>query len=141
MHKSFILPIAFFFSSKFIRDSRYLIGIWFLCLFLSFIMGTYLQDMLGNYFSEYQDRRLTEYLTKKNENYNQGFRIDFILYSFIPVIVGYIYIVKNKFNEQFYYKAYCMYVLSNAFWLIVIRANFSDRFAFLSWFTCSLRLE
>ena len=30
-----------------------------------------------------------------------------------------------------------MYILANTFWILVIRANFSDRFAYLSWFIYS----
>lgn len=33
-----------------------------------------------------------------------------------------------------------MYLLSNTFWILVIRANFSDRFAYLSWFIYSIVL-
>lgn len=33
-----------------------------------------------------------------------------------------------------------MYLLTNTFWILIIRANFSDRFAYLSWFIYSVIL-
>ena len=73
-------------------------------------------------------------------HYKAGFRIDFILYSCFPALLGYYYIYKKKYRDVFYCNLYNMYLLSNTFWILVIRANFSDRFAYLSWFIYSIVL-
>lgn len=50
------------------------------------------------------------------------------------MLVGWYYIYRKKFNDRFYTLIYNSYLLTNIFWILVIRANFSDRFAYLSWF-------
>jgi len=63
-----------------------------------------------------------------------GFRWDFLLYSAIPVYLGYHYIVKRGYKNKMYIQLFNTYLVANAFWILVIRASFSNRFAYLSWF-------
>ena len=44
-------------------------------------------------------------------------------------------IVAENFCEL---RLFNIYLFANAFWILVIRANFSNRFAFLSWFLLAL---
>jgi hypothetical protein len=62
------------------------------------------------------------------------FRWDFLLYSSIAVITAYYFIYIKKFNDIHYYRLVKIYLITNAFWILVIRASFSNRFAYLSWF-------
>jgi predicted Na+-dependent transporter len=80
----------------------------------------------------------TSYLTTTETHYNVGFRIDFILYSCMPIIIGYIYQNRLHYRNEFYSLIHNTYIIANAFWVLVIRANFSDRFAYLSWFMYAL---
>jgi hypothetical protein len=67
-----------------------------------------------------------------------GFRWDFVLYSGFAVFAGYYYIIKRGFQDKFYTHIWGTYMIANAFWILVIRANFSNRFAYLSWFLMAI---
>ena len=62
------------------------------------------------------------------------FRWDFLLYSFSAIAIAYYYIIKRRFKDSFYDTLFGIYAIGNAFWILVIRANFTNRFAYLSWF-------
>ena len=67
-----------------------------------------------------------------------GFRWDFLLYSATGVYAGWYYIIKHKFNDAFYTRMFNIYLFANAFWILIIRAAYSNRFAYLSWFLLGL---
>ena len=97
-------------------------------------MGNAVADFFANLGF---DDRLNRYITTQADEqmFNRtGFRWDFLLYSSIPVIMGYyILFVKKTFNST-YLLLLGTYILSNSFWIMVIRAQYSNRFAYLSWF-------
>ena len=63
-----------------------------------------------------------------------GLRWDFLLYSAMPVLLGYNVLIKRGMRENWYRVLFNTYCMANAFWVLVIRAAFSNRFAYLSWF-------
>jgi hypothetical protein len=63
-----------------------------------------------------------------------GFRWDFLVYSAMGVGAGAYYLFKKKLEDPLYIRLYNTFLFANAFWILVIRANFSNRFAYLSWF-------
>ena len=65
---------------------------------------------------------------------NTGFRIDFLIYSAMPVLMAWYVTVKRNFQDNVYNVIATTYVLANAFWVMVIRSEQSNRFAYLSWF-------
>ncbi len=134
-HQSMVLPLAGF-AATFIynKPKVYLIG-WFAAIVLSAVMGGFWEDFFSSL--GFADDRISNYLNGEGDMSQfskTGFRWDFLLYSSMAVIIGYIYIAKYKFKDEFYYQLYNTYVISNAFWILVIRAAFSNRFAYLSWF-------
>ncbi|WP_430813435.1 EpsG family protein [Carboxylicivirga sp. RSCT41] len=138
-HKSMILPIlAFALTFIYNKPKTYLLG-WFVAIVLSASMGSFWENLfMGLGLS---DDRFSNYLSN-TENLHQfsrtGFRWDFLLYSSVAVVVGYLYIAKFKFKDKFYHQLYNTYVICNAFWIMVIRVAFSNRFAYLSWFMMAL---
>lgn len=137
-HKSMLLPVAAFILSNFYNKPKYVIFFWFMCIPLSLAAGGFFESFFGTL--GVGDERL-EYLTKgadATQFENTGFRWDFLLYSATAVFAGWYYIVKRKFNDKIYFWLFNTYVISNAFWILVIRANFSNRFAYLSWFMIGL---
>jgi hypothetical protein len=89
-----------------------------------------------------EDVKLKGYLIESEEYQEQmsavGFRWDFLLYSIIGVFTGMYFIYKKNFKDKFYTHIFNVYLLTNAIWILVIRANFSNRFAYLSWFMLGL---
>ena len=70
----------------------------------------------------------------ESENEKAGFRLDFILYSIMPIIMVWYVTIKRNFKDLTYHIIATTYILANAFWIMVIRSEQSNRFAYLSWF-------
>lgn len=129
IHNSSLIPSCMIMLCCFYSNTRLYYRLWLLAVPLSFVAGGFFNTL----FSGIGDDSRSSYLTDSNDQYNIGFRIDFIIYSMVPMLVGAYYIFKRKFYDPFYRMLYNAYLLTNIFWILVIRANFSDRFAYLSW--------
>ena len=140
IHKSLLLPFVAFYTTKYITKTKFYYYFWVLCLLIStvnipFVSG-FVESLIGQ-----SDDRLMGYLADENlERYNVGFRIDFILYSVIPILIGRMYVLKYYFQDIWYKRIFHTYLLTNAVWLLVIRMAFTDRMAYLSWFLIPILL-
>lgn len=135
IHKSIALPIVCFVASLLVRDIKFAISFWILSIFLYFIAGTTLTSFFMNLGF---DDRMTAYIQNIDlyaaEGYKTGFRFDFLLYSFMPILLGW-YIIKHKrVVDNVYIIILNTYIFANSFWVIVMNASYSNRFAYLSWF-------
>lgn len=129
-HFSMIIPITAILLSKYFDKTKFYFILWCLSIPVSAIAGNYFEVLFTSFSTDHR----VQYLLTTDTHYNVGFRIDFILYSCLPMFLGYYYIYKKNFKSKFYKLVYNSFILANIFWLLVIRANFSDRFAYLSWF-------
>ena len=134
IHRSTMLPIAGMFAGRFILTNlKWTIYFWVFSIFLSLALG----GSIINFFASLGfDERMGSYNTSQYATSfsHTGFRWDFLLYSAMPILMGWYVCVKKKIKDD-WYKALCItYTLCNAFWLMVITAAFSNRFAYLSWF-------
>lgn len=134
MHRSVMLPIAAIMAGCFvIKDYKYAVMIWVGAIVLSLLEG----EAITNFFAWLDfDDRMTSYVALDDNGAfsSTGFRWDFLLYSSFPILMGWYVCEKKKIRDD-WYKALCIaYCLCNAFWVIVIRIAFSNRFAYLSWF-------
>ena len=86
------------------------------------------------------DRRFEQYFTDEIDEAitKTGFRWDFLIYSATGVFAGWYYLFKKNFSDKLYEQLFNMYLITNAFWVLVIRANFTNRFAYLSWFMLAI---
>lgn len=140
IHNSTILPIGMAIISKFfVKDFKWALRFWILSIFISLIAG----ELINNFFAGLGfDDRLS-YLTAEQEEdkfSHTGFRWDFLLYSFMPILLGYYIVIKRNIQNHTFNFLLNTYTLANAFWVMVIRANYSNRFAYLSWFMYPLVL-
>ena len=138
-HKSMMLPIMALCCSFFITSTHKYFMFWVLSIFVSLTMGS----MIIQVFTSlgFADERLGAYLSGQSESgkfSSTGFRFDFLIYSAAPLALAYFYVIKKGFNDIIYKHILHTYMISNAFWIMVIRANFSNRFAYLSWFLMAL---
>lgn len=137
-HSSMILPTAAFVATWFVNKNKYYFYFWLLCIPLSLALGGFWEGFFAGFFED--DR--TSYLTEgnvNNDNFSStGFRWDFLIYSATGVFAGWYYIYKKKLQDPLYLKLFNIYLAANGFWILVIRANFSNRFAYLSWFLLAL---
>lgn len=136
MHASILIPIAAFVASGLYKNPKVYIYIWLASIPLSLIGGS----TWATFFSSlgFEQDRTAGYLTDTDQYMDQfsqtGFRWDFLLYSAAPVFAGWYFIIKKKINDVFYIHIFGTYCIANAFWILVITAAFSNRFAYLSWF-------
>lgn len=138
-HKSMAIPIGAFMISYFLRkQTNFFLTIWFLSIGVSLFAGSAFEG----YFSQFVDSRRANYfmVNAAQSYYRVGFRWDFLAYSFIAVALGYYYIYVLNYKSEFYQWVYNAYLIANSFWILVIKAEFTDRFAYLSWFMFSVIL-
>lgn len=158
IHRSVMLPIAALVASLtvFKKHPEWALYFWVASIGISLVAGGAITNfMMGLGF----DDRATSYIGggvegedffEENNFSSTGFRWDFLLYSSMPVLL--IWYTQKRIKESGGYRedgstiladAESMrvwtvlsvtYLLCNSFWIMVIRAAFSNRFAYLSWF-------
>jgi len=133
-HKSMFIPILGYIVTYYFKDSRIYLAIWIVALLLSIANFSFISDFFQKYLGGLDDR-VSSYLDPQEEfAYKTGFRLDFVVYSFAPIIAGYYNIRKMKIKDSIYIHFFNMYIITNSVWLLVIRIIYSDRIAYLSWF-------
>ena len=139
IHRSTALPCICAISAwLFVKDTKWAIYFWFVSILVSFVAGNYVTEFFVNLGF---DDRMMEYANLdefgkvgQSENVKAGFRIDFIIYSIMPIIMVWYVTIKRNFKDLTYNIIASTYILANAFWVMVIRSEQSNRFAYLSWF-------
>lgn len=131
-HHSMQLPLAAFFITFFNRNKKYYLYFWLLCLAIAAAHITYFQD----FFANLTDEKGAGYLAAEEGGahvFITGFRPDFILYSAMPVLMGWYAEKKMKCKSLIYDTLLCVYLLTNGIWMLCIYASFTNRIAYLSW--------
>ncbi|MGC4129833.1 MAG: EpsG family protein [Bergeyella sp.] len=136
MHASIVIPIVAFIVSGLYKNPKAYIYFWLASIPLSLAGGSAWNTIFSSL--GIAEDRTQGYLTGGDEFADQfsqtGFRWDFLLYSASAVFAGWYFIFKKKITDSFYIHIFGVYCISNAFWVLVITAMFSNRFAYLSWF-------
>ncbi len=135
IHRSVMLPIVATLAGIFlIKNPQTAIYIWFASIGVSIVAGDAATSFLASLGF---DDRMSSY-TLGDNNMSQfsqtGFRWDFLLYSAMPVLMAWYVCGKRQIQDNWYNALCVTYCLCNAFWILVIRSSFSNRFAYLSWF-------
>ena len=135
IHKSTALPILCCIVALFIKNPRPLIFFWFLSIILSIVA----RGPIESFFTELGfDDRLTGYVQGSeiyaDMGYKSGFRPDFLLYSFMPIWLGIVVTAKAGISNRTYCVLLSTYIMANSFWVMMMNAAYSNRFAYLSWF-------
>ena len=162
IHRSVSLPIAaFLVASYVIKSPKTAIYFWIASIGLSLVAGGAITNFFSGLGF---DDRMSSYANSMDKDASQfsqtGFRWDFLLYSAMPVWLTW-YVTKKAEKERAEFgdtleetetnitgagriaDAHSMrvfnilattYILANSFWVMMIRAAFSNRFAYLSWF-------
>lgn len=135
IHGSLIIPLAAFIVSGLYKDPKVYLYIWLAAIPLSLIGGSIWQNLFFNHLG-FSDRTsgYIEGAETEGSFSSTGFRWDFLLYSAFGVFAGWYFIFKKHVTDRFYIHLFGTYVIANAFWVLVITANYSNRFAYLSWF-------
>lgn len=145
MHSSVALMIGAAGLAYFIKNSYYYLAGWLACLVVSFTLGTAAQNFLMSFSIFQEDEKFSGYVSGSNQvgeivQMSMTFRWDFVAYSALAVAVGYYFIFRRNYKDEYYHWLYNIFLTTNAFWLLVIRAGYSNRFAQISWFVMPLVL-
>lgn len=142
IHKSTIIPSACAIAALYIiKNPKYALIIWVASIGVSFVAGGFFTSHLGSLMAgeaKYADYAVGH--TTEAGFSRTGFRWDFLLYSAMPVLLIYYVNIKKKIRERVFDYLAVTYLLANSIWILVIRVNFSNRFAYLSWFLYPLVL-
>ena len=132
-HKSIMIPAVAYVLSNIYNYPKKVVWVWILAIPLSLAGG----DIWQQFFAGFGFDDKSNYLTTEPDPYKftrTGFRWDFLLYSAAAVFTGWYFIQWKGFEDKVYFLIFNTYVIANALWILVIRANFTNRFAYLSWF-------
>lgn len=133
-HHSMQLPIAAFVLTQFFKNPKYYYYAWIFC----FIMSLLHVDLFSNLFANLTDEQGAGYLIgdgSGSDGTKGGFRIDFILYSAVPIFFGYRMEIKKRIPVSMFYRDLIhLYICINGIWMLCMYAEFTNRIAYLSWF-------
>jgi hypothetical protein len=131
-HSSVAVPALFYLLTFFNQSIVLYSCLWLATLFFTLVTSGAGAVFISNLLSSSDDGRVG-YLTQIGED-KGGFRFDFILYSIVPIIISYSWAKAHTRQDPFYRRLLCSYLATNAFWVLVMYAAYSNRFAYLSWF-------
>lgn len=133
-HKSCMLIIAAATGALYLKNTKVNISFWLICV----VLGILFQDQFKSLFSGLiDDDRIDYYLaieTNTDTFSTTGFRWNFLIYSAIPILIGWFATAKQKITDKAYLFILHTYIFSNAFWVLINSIAYSNRFAYLSWF-------
>lgn len=133
-HKSMLLPLGLFALTHFVKIPYLYAVLWTLCLIVNLAVGESATAAIGTLLPINEtDLRAQGYFGIQG-NDKGGFRLDFILYSIVPVLISHFLADPRAREEIFYRRLLSTYLAANAFWLLVMYAAYSNRFAYISWF-------
>lgn len=138
IHGSALLPIAAFCLNFLYSKSKTYMIVWCVCVVLSIFISNLLTEIIP--LNDLIDDGRTAYLAGDFDNYasdrfsSTGYRWDFVLYSLVPIILGYRKIASGEVCDKVYHFLFNTYCTCNAFWLFTIYIPYNNRFAYLSWF-------
>ncbi|MBQ6062963.1 MAG: EpsG family protein [Prevotella sp.] len=131
-HHSMLAPVVAFVIAHFYKNPKAYLSAWFMCLLLAAVHVTFFMNL----FSGFTDDHGASYLEEETEDVIRnvsGFRPDFILYSAVPIIVGYLLISTKQITNKTYHFLWSVYTLTNCVFLLCTYGSFINRIAYLSW--------
>ena len=138
IHRSTMLPIAASLSTYFyVKDTKLAIRFWLLSIAISLAAGPLVEQFFVSLgFDDRMERYSSVHMTEDIAQHfsGTGFRFDFLFYSSAPIVMIWYVTRYRHFTDRAYTMFANTYLLCNAFWIMVIRSTFSNRFAYLSWF-------
>lgn len=133
-HRSVAIPVAAFAAAVFIgHDVRRAVRVWLAAIVVSLVAGSEFTEWVSAFGF---DDRMSHYGTVDDLTgfSATGFRWDFLLYSAPPVVLAWYVSVRKQLHDNWFEVLATTYCLANAFWVLVCRVAYSNRFAYLSWF-------
>ena len=132
-HHSMIMVVVAFVITLFVKNPKYYFIGWCFCLLMATTHITAFQHFFSGFTTDHGAKYLMHNLVD-DDGTKGGFRIDFILYSAVPVVVGWFAVFKKKMGVSALYKDLLnLYLCLNGIWMLCMYAQFTNRIAYLSW--------
>lgn len=132
-HHSMVLPVAGFVVCMFVKNPKWYFVFWVFCFFMALFHVSFFQTLFGSFTDEQGSKYLLGGAEAIRHDILGGFRIDFILYSAVPILFGWLGVRKGKSLSRNYIFVLNLYTLVNAIWLLCMYAEFTNRISYLSW--------
>ena len=141
-HNSVYIMLAAAALAWVLNNSRLYLLIWGVCIAVSFALGSTIQAWMSGFANSIDESNKLSYYLSYSRNsmiadgmiVSTSFRWDFIAYSALGVAIGAYFILRRRFEDEYYRWIFNTYLLCNSFWILIIRAPYSNRFAQISWF-------
>lgn len=135
VHHSMQMPVAAYILTLFYKNPKWYFYGYAFCVVMSILHVGFFASLFA---SMSNDERGAEYLLatgNAEDAHITGFRPDFLLYSVMPILIGYKIVMKEKLKVSKQYSALLhMYICTNGIWCLCMYASYSNRIAYLSWF-------
>lgn len=129
-HHSMAAPIIVFILTYFVKQRNFFIILWLSSCLIAAMGITAFQEFLAGFTNDTGGAYLT--ITTKDRDVS-GFRPDFILYSAVPIYIGY-YLHRNyEIESETYSFLLNLYTGLNALFILCSYGSYINRIAYLSW--------
>lgn len=133
IHKSVLIIMGIYMLAYRIKSTKIYLYFWTLLLTMQ-VCGIFELGVIKNILMHFDEsNNYTRYLGASTMGYRVGMRWDFIIYSIIPIVIGWFYLVKLHVRDDYYIRILNTYIGVNAIWMMFVRMPFTDRIAYLSW--------
>jgi hypothetical protein len=141
-HMSMLVPTIALITGFYVKNTKVLVFIWGIVALLMYFIGDQIELIISNLLNQlnFDDRSENIYSNDFNEIIQRRYRLDFVIYSAVPIFLGYWFIQKKEYINKFYTILLNTYIIANTIWLLMIYAAYTNRIAFLSWFLMPLVL-
>ena len=129
-HHSMLAPIVAYVMAYFYKKPKAYLWAWIVCFLMAAAHVTIFMSLFSGYTDEHGASYLAANAVEKNVS---GFRPDFILYSAIPIFVGYNLIKKRYVISETFNFLWCIYTMTNCVFLLCTYGSYINRIAYLSW--------
>ncbi len=145
VHKSMALVGVAAVLAHYYKNTKMYVCGWFGCILLSAVMGRSISAIMVAHLGGADDRmeRYLAYAQDVNimaRQSSSGFRADFLLYSAVPIFIGYWYTQIKQINDSTYSWWLNVYIIANSFWVLMMWTANTNRFAAISWFIAGIVL-
>ncbi len=129
-HHSMLVPILVFVITHFVKNRSIYLYAWLVsCVFAALGITT-----IQEFFANYSNEKGASYLAVSDSIRSvSGFRPDFILYSAVPIYLGYYFHKKFNIKSDTYDFLLNLYTGTNAIFILCSHGIFINRIAYLSW--------
>lgn len=134
-HHSMTVPVAAYALTLFYKNPKWYFYGWSFCAFMSALHITAFAELFASISGDEIGKSYLLAQGGEGVMDKGGFRLDFIIYSIMPVWVGYKIVMKEglKVSKE-YLTLLHMYLCTNGVWMLCMYASYSNRIAYLSWF-------